>query len=117
MDFAIFLKDNPPHNSKQKIEEPAVIGAVNGLGHCLDLLDTEYLNLLKEGYILLKKTNEKYGLNIPKNVPLIKDGDLIKRHLDCAVIESIHQFNEDKGKASSDLCPSSEYLPFFYYFC
>jgi len=39
MDFAVFLKNNPPHNFKQKIEEPAVIGAVIDLGHCLDLLE------------------------------------------------------------------------------
>ena len=101
MDFAVFLKNNP-HNFKQKIEESAVIGAVIDLGYCLDLLDTEYLNLLKEGYKLLKTTNEKYGLNIPMNVPLIKCGDLIKRHLDCAVIETIHQFNQDKNKDPFD---------------
>ena len=30
MDFAIFLKNNIPHNTKQKIKEPAVIGAMPG---------------------------------------------------------------------------------------
>lgn len=102
MDFAKFLKNNPPHNAKQKIKVPAVIGAIIDLGHCMDLLDAEYLTLLKEGYNLLKTTKEKFGLNIPKNVPLVKDGDLIKRHLDCAVIETIHQFNTDKEKPSFD---------------
>jgi hypothetical protein len=102
IDFAHFLKNNPPHNKKQKIKEPAVIGAIIDLGYCLDLLDTENLKLVKEGYKLLKGTNEKYGLSIPENVPLFKDGDLIKRFLDCAVIESIHQFNKDKGKPEFD---------------
>jgi hypothetical protein len=102
MEFAWFLKNNPPHNAKQKIEEPAVIGAIIDLGHCFDFLDSEYLNVLREGYELLKATKEKYGLEIPQNLPLVKDGDLIKRHLDCAVIETIHQFNEDKGKPSFD---------------
>lgn len=101
-DFAKFLKDNPPHNQKQIIKEPAVIGAVIDLGFCLDLLDSEYLNLLKEGYKLLKASKEKFGLEIPQNLPLIKDGDLIKRHLDCAVIETIHQFNEDTKKQPFD---------------
>lgn len=102
MDFAVFLKNNPPHNAKQKIKEPAVIGAVIDLGYCLDLLDSEYLNLLKEGYKLLKASKEKFGLKTPQNLPLVNDGDLIKRHLDCAVIETIHQFNKDTGKQQFD---------------
>jgi len=57
MDFAHFLKDNPPHNKKQKIKYPAVIGAVLDLGFCMDLLDSENLNILKEGYLLLKNMN------------------------------------------------------------
>ena len=93
----IFLKNNPPHNAKQKIEKPSVLGAVIDLGYCLDLLDSEYLNLLKEGYNLLKESKEKYNLKIPENLPLIENGDLIKRHLDCAVIETIHQFNKDRN--------------------
>ena len=102
LDFAEFLKNHKPHNSKQIIEEPDVIGAVIDLGFCLDLLDSDYLNLLKEGYNLLKDTREKFGLEIPRNVPLVQDGDLIKRHLDCAVIETIHHFNEDTGKPAFD---------------
>jgi len=102
MDFAVFLKNSTPHNAKQKIQEPAVIGAVIDLGYCLDLLDFEYLNLLKEGYKLLKASKEKFGLKIPRNLPLVNDGDLIKRHLDCAVIETIHQFNKDTGKPPFD---------------
>jgi hypothetical protein len=65
LEFANFLKDNPPHNSKQRIVEPAVIGAVIDLGFCLDLLDSEYLNLLKQGYNILIKSKDKYGLKIP----------------------------------------------------
>ena len=72
------------------------------LGFCLDLLDSEYLNLLKEGYKLLKASKEKFGLEIPQNLPLVENGDLIKRHLDCAVIETIHQFNKDTGKHPFD---------------
>jgi len=37
LEYATFLKDNP-QRSKQKIEHPAVIGAVINLGVCLDLL-------------------------------------------------------------------------------
>jgi len=102
MEFAIFLKNNPPHNSKQIIKEPAVIGAVIDLGYCFDLLDSEYLYLLKEGYKLLTISKERFELKIPKNVPLVNNGDLIKRYLDCAVIETIHQFNKDTKKPPFD---------------
>lgn len=102
LDFAKFLKDHTPHNKKQIIKEPSVIGAVIDLGFCLDLLDSEYLNLLKEGYNLLRVSKEKFGLEIPRNLPLVKGGDLIKRYLDCAVIETIHQFNKETKKPSFD---------------
>jgi hypothetical protein len=102
MEFAEFLKNNPSHNSKQKIENPAVVGAVIDLGFCLDLLDSEYLKLLKQGFNLLKKSKEDYGLKIPQNIPLKENGDLLKRYLDCAVIETIHQFNVDKNKPQFD---------------
>ncbi len=102
MDFAVFLKEQGSHNSKQKIIDPAVIGAIIDLGYCLDLLDSEYLNLLKAGYDLLRKSKEKFGFEIPQNTPLRKDGDLVKRHLDCAVIETIHQFNRDSKKHAFD---------------
>ncbi len=102
LEFANFLKNNPPHNSKQIITEPAVIGAVIDLGFCLDLLDSEYLNLLKEGYKLLRKSKQEYGMQIPQNIALRENGDLLKRHLDCAVIETIHQFNKDKNKPQFD---------------
>jgi len=95
-EFAKYLSENPPHNKKQKIKEPAVLGAIIDLGSCLDLLDSEYLNLLKIGYDSIKKSEKDYGIKIPKNIPLRENGDLLIRYLDCAVIESIHQFNKDK---------------------
>lgn len=100
--FAEFLSKHTPHNSNQRIEVPSIVGAIIDLGYCLDLLDSEYLNLLNEGYKLLKDSREKFGLEILKNTPLVKDGDLIKRNLDCAVIETIHQFMRDKNKTEFD---------------
>lgn len=89
------LKNNPI-KVQSSIKKPSVIGAVIDLGHCLDLLDSEYLDLLKTGYNLLTTFNKQHGLEIPRNKPLEKQGDLLFRHLDCAVIESIHQFNKDE---------------------
>lgn len=99
--YATDLKKNP-YKSKSKIEKPSVIGAVIDLGHCLDFLDSEYLNLLKTGYEMLLELNNKHGLEIPQNMPIEKQGDLLLRHLDCAVIESVHQFNKDESKPEFD---------------
>ncbi len=102
LDFAKYLKENPPHNNKQKIKEPSVIGAIINLGYCFDLLETGNLNILKQGYQLLIDIRKKQNLIIPQNVPLVKNGDLLKRNLDCAVIESIHQANIEMGKPEFD---------------
>jgi len=92
--YAKDIKKNP-YKSTSIVENPSVLGAVIDLGYCMDLLDSSYLELLKHGYKLLTETNKKHGLEIPQNKPIGKDGDLLLRHLDCAVIETIHQFNED----------------------
>lgn len=100
--FAKYLSENPPHNKKQKIKRPSVLGAVIDLGFCLDLLDSEYLKLLNIGYQSLKTSEQKHGISIPQNLPLKENGDLLIRYLDCAVIESIHQFNKDKERDEFD---------------
>jgi len=78
LEFAKFLKVHP-HNPKHRIKTPSVIGAVIDLGYCLDLLDSENLELLKIGYDMLVEANKKSGYDMPKNVPLGKDGDLLLR--------------------------------------
>ncbi|MEX0811655.1 MAG: hypothetical protein WD048_05510 [Chitinophagales bacterium] len=102
LDFANYLHKNPPHNKKQKIKNPAVLGAVIDIGYCLDLLDSQYLDVLKIGYNMLLTSKKKFGLEIPKNIPLKENKDLLKRNLDCAVIETIHQFNKDTEKKPFD---------------
>ncbi len=99
LDFAKELMGNPHKN--HVINEPAVLGAVIDLGYCLDLLDSEYLKLLKESYEMLQEANSQYNTAIPKNVRN-REGELLQRHLDCAVIESIHQFNGKKSKPKFD---------------
>lgn len=99
--YAKELKNNPA-KSKSKITTPSVLGAVIDLGYCMDLLDSSYLDILKQGYELLIKTNKKHGLQIPKNKSIAQGGDLLLRHLDCAVIETIHQFNKDNSRQEFD---------------
>lgn len=102
LDFATYLRDNPPHNFKQKITTPAVIGAVLDLGYCLDLVDSEYLNLLKEGYKLLQSSRKDFSAVIPINKAFKENSDLLKRYLDCAVIETLHTLNEQENKTQFD---------------
>ena len=60
------------------------------------MLDSEYLDLLGKGYQVLKQLHEQHNQKIPENIPLGQHQDLLLRYLDCAVIETIHQFNNDE---------------------
>ncbi len=94
LEFATFLSKNPSR-SKNKINKPAVIGAVVNLGYCLDLLDFENLSFLKEAYTLLKVTSSSFGKTMPVNKKVGTNKDLLLRELDCAVIETLHQFRKE----------------------
>ncbi|MFO7701502.1 MAG: hypothetical protein R6V37_00760 [Psychroflexus maritimus] len=99
LQYAKEIKKNP-QKSTSRIETPSVLGAVIDLGYCMDLLDSNYLELLKIGYKLLTETNKKHGLEIPKNKSIEKNGDLLLRHLDCAVIETVHQFIKENKESN-----------------
>jgi hypothetical protein len=101
LEYAYYIKKYP-ERCKTKIEIPSVIGAVIDLGYCLDLLDSSYLKVLREGYDLLVEINSKYGIPIPVNKPVETENDLLIRKLDCAVIETIHPFNRGINKREYD---------------
>jgi hypothetical protein len=101
LDYAKLLKKYPKR-TKSDIRDPSVIEAVIDLGHCIDLLDAYNLQLLKLGYEILVETRQKFGLELPENKSISGGDDLLLRNLDCAVIETIHNFNEDKGKTPFD---------------
>lgn len=86
--------------AKKALLKPAVIGAVIDLGYCLDLVEYENLQLLKEGYELLKASLESLGEKLPINKLGGNSKDLLIRNLDCAVIETLHEVR--KG---ADLLP------------
>ena len=52
LEYARHLKKNPKR-SKHPIKEPAVLGAIINLGYCLDLVDSESLQLVKQGYVVM----------------------------------------------------------------
>lgn len=99
--FAKELKDNPPKGKENLIKEPAVLGAIIDLGHCLDLLDSKYLDVLKESYDFLNTSSKKFDLVLPKNKTSIS-GELLVRNLDCAVIQTAHELNEKLKKPEYD---------------
>ncbi len=101
LQFAQELKDNPPKGKENLIEEPAVLGVIIDLGHCLDLLDSKYLDVLKVAYDYLCKSSDFFDLVLPKNKKT-KSGELLVRNLDCAVIETAHELNETLGKQEYD---------------
>jgi hypothetical protein len=100
-EYAQFLSDNQKR-AKKAIKRPAVLGAVIDLGMCLDLVEYENLQLLKEGYELFKSTYESSGLDLPLNRNVGNSADLLLRDLDCAVIESLHTLRESANMSPFD---------------
>lgn len=85
-----------------RIKRPFVIGAIIDLGHCLNFLETENLRLLQTGYKRLVKTCQNAGIKIPENKPLHGGKDLLLRHLDSAIIETIHEYRKEGQQPAYD---------------
>ncbi len=94
LDFAIQNKGKKK-DGKVRIKKPSVIGAVIDLGLCLNLVDNVSLMLLKDAYNLFVTIQQKNNLPLPQNIPLGENNDLLKRNLDCAVIETLHSINDE----------------------
>jgi len=97
LEYATHIK-----KSKRKvrsiINKPAVIGAIIDPGHCLNLLEYKNLQIVKEAYHSFLEIYKKANGNLegmPQNINPMKDeGDLLLRHLDLAVIETLHGLNK-----------------------
>ncbi len=86
-----------PQHPLHRIEKPAVVGAILNLGNCLDLTDLESLRLIKEAYNVFRLVQEYTDPreDLPKNEEgFTGDVDLVKRRLDCAVINCLHQMKD-----------------------
>ena len=75
---------------RSKVKTPAVIGAVIDLGYCLNLLDSRYINIVKDHFVDFKKIMEALDKPLPQNKNSGDNTDLLLRNLDCAVIEDLH---------------------------
>ena len=85
-----------------KITEPAVVGAVIDLGRCLDTSNRSCIQTLQKGYDFLAKLCADEGRPIPRNENIKDSKDWIKRNLDCAVIEMVHELLRSKGLPAFD---------------
>jgi hypothetical protein len=99
LDFAEDLKKYSKRRT-QKIDAPSVLGAIIDLKHCLDLTEFKNLQILKRGYETLSEMLKPEGL-MPENKNVGKSRDLLMRHLDCAVIETIHANNDPGNRYDS----------------
>jgi hypothetical protein len=81
--------------NRVQIKTPFVVGAIIELGHCLNLVETQSLQILRTAYNGLKQVKQKAGEKMPVN-----KGD--NRALDCAVIKYIHQSNKEAGNKPFD---------------
>lgn len=79
-------------------DDYVVVGAALHLGNCFNLLDSEYLSILKSSYKTLKAINPIAGGELPINKcpisPSNSSKDSLLRELDCAVIELLHNGNK-----------------------
>lgn len=96
LEYAQFLKDHPERiMGKEPIRNPAVVGAVLDLGHCLNLFETESISRMQTSYQLMKKSFKTAAKRMPQNKrPISEETDVLLRNLDCAVIQFIHRTRE-----------------------
>lgn len=89
--------------SRRPILNPFVVGAIIDLGLCLDLTEASSLNAVRIAHRELSETFRSVNLPLPSNEPgHSSDENLIKRNLDCAVINYLHDAREGQGETPYD---------------
>ncbi|MGD1031840.1 MAG: hypothetical protein ABSA05_11955 [Opitutaceae bacterium] len=101
-EWARFIKTRP-ELFRSRIERPFVVGAIIDLGECLDLTEASSLGMVKTAHAEFKAAFELAGFPLPVNQPGGKgDEDLVKRHLDCAVINYVHDLRRKRRRPRFD---------------
>ncbi len=72
--------------NRKPIKNPFVIGAIIELGNCLNLLEPNSINIVKDAHSSLEQLSSVSGDTMPVN-------NGANRQLDCAVIKSVHETN------------------------
>lgn len=81
-----------------KVQIPAIIGAIIDLGNCLNLIDTEHLDLVRAAHRAYLDLCAISGLPPLQN----KGRDLRARYLDKAVFETLHQLRAQEKQPPFD---------------
>jgi hypothetical protein len=108
--WAKFLQSRPDI-AKIPIKEPFVIGAIIDPGNCLDLSEDGSLQIVKEAHSNLKLIFKILKQPMPKNEEGHKsDRDLVKRKLDCYIINYLHRMRKRRKQPRFDTirCPFME---------
>ena len=85
-EFACTARDR--RLGKPRIENPTVIGAIIDLGLCLNLLDSRFIEMVRQAHGDLVEYSRKTDTPLPKNS---RGQDWLLRNLDCAVIRFLHR--------------------------
>jgi len=83
-------------------EHPAVVGAVIELGLCLDLTTTSGIEEIQMAHEVLKAVTAPRGRPMPVNTHKSRDGDILIRRLDCAVINLVHHIRNKSSAPAID---------------
>lgn len=92
-----FARNDPPYAG-----EVGVVGAIIDPGKCLNLLEASAIAQVKQAYGVLAARFPDGGM--PRNEG---GDDLLKRYLDCAVIQALHEIRGEASAAgqASSLAP------------
>ena len=77
-----------------RITAPAAVGAIIDPARCLNLLDREMIELVRDSHQELIETLREAGQPTPRNHG---GSDLLQRFLDCAVLEHLHAARKHAG--------------------
>jgi hypothetical protein len=83
-----------------KLAEPAVLGAIIDLRHCLDLFDLNAMNQVRGTHAALVDMFAAADTPLPINVG--PTPDKAGRKLDCAVLNALHELRQDNNQTPYD---------------
>lgn len=99
LNYAVEVAQKTQFN-KTGIETPFVLGAIIELGHCLNLVESQSLQILKEAHLGLTKMYKE----LDKKIPVNKESN---RKLDCAVIRYVHQSRKENNEIAYETIRSA----------
>jgi hypothetical protein len=92
---------HPSGARASEITTPAVLGAVIQPGRCLNLTDIQAAEALRRAYLIYESSTILAGQPLPRNETEV-NGIFLRRKLDCAVINSLHQMRLDDNEPAYD---------------